>query len=232
MAGFCGLVQASYFLQDTTNFGTDPNNMSTVNTAFEILLQPGAGADGFRYDWKPISDLVSTDNQLHLPADTTLFQINGSTPCCIPVTPRLQSSINTSTTQLGTADNQPWRWAGVPVTGQLMGACNMGPATGSSDAGPSAMFSYQEIIYQPNTTEIFDPQSSPMALVIVGGQDLVSNSLPKADPSMFVSCVDDSQGPNPTTIVITDQPMANKPHLRAGTTLPSWGVHLNHHISI
>ena len=53
------------------------DQQATVNTTFDILLEPDA-AEGFEYLWVPWSQIE--DSQY------TVFELDGHAPCCITLT--------------------------------------------------------------------------------------------------------------------------------------------------
>ncbi|KAK9842423.1 hypothetical protein WJX84_004112 [Apatococcus fuscideae] len=167
-----GGLQASLFLQDAAGLNNRTDQDSSVNTVFEILTEPAADA-GFTYTWRPLSDIVN-DDFLNLPSDQSLFQINGSTPCCILISDRMKEEINRTQENLA-RDGKFWILTSSPISGQLMGMCTGIPEQNGTVA-PSAIFAYYGRIYAATEAEIQDPSTSPMALVVQShsGKDVAS----------------------------------------------------------
>ncbi len=114
-------MQAALFLQDFTAFDLSPQfrsingTSSGINTVFQILLQPEADT-GFEYIWKQMDDPLLSQTQL--------YSINGSVPCCIPVSPDLQDSIYAQN-----ANTSAWQDYVAHVEGQILGQCNVADQT-------------------------------------------------------------------------------------------------------
>lgn len=60
------------------------SGLSSANTLFDILIQP-APEWGSSYQWRPLSSPASPNQ--------TDMVIDGSAPCCVPVSPAAQASI-------------------------------------------------------------------------------------------------------------------------------------------
>lgn len=179
----CSHLQASFFLQDAAGLSNRTDQDSSVNTVFEILVEPVSGAD-FGYTWQPLSNIIK-HGALALPPDQSLFQINGSTPCCIPISDRMYTEINRTQDSFA-KEGKDWILTSSPVSGQLMGVCSGIPAQNGS-VTPSAIFSYYGQIYLATEAEIMDPSTSPVALLIEshGNKDVaatVADGNLQADP--------------------------------------------------
>ena len=161
------VVQASFFLQDAAGLSNRTDEDSSVNTVFEILVEPAADAS-FGYAWKPLSEVIHDDG-LDLPSGQSLFQINGSTPCCIPISDRIYADINRTRDDFAKED-KTWILTSSPVSGQLMGMCSSNTEQNGTSV-PFAIFSYYGQIYAATEAEIMDPSTSPMALVIESYHD-------------------------------------------------------------
>lgn len=110
-------VQAALFLQDFTSFDVSPQfrsingTSSSLNTVFQILLQPEPGT-GFQYSWKQMDEPLG---------QFQLYNINGSVPCCIPVTADLQDQIYADFSNFSGG----WQDHVREVEGQILGQCNV-----------------------------------------------------------------------------------------------------------
>lgn len=130
-------MQAALFLQDFTSFDLSPGFRSTngttagINTVFQILLQPEPGT-GFEWVWRQMDEDHSQ-----------LYPINGSVPCCIPVSHALQDAIfadNSFGSKLYTDSSASWREYVKEVDGQILGQCNV--------TGQTATLSWYATTYQ------------------------------------------------------------------------------------
>lgn len=142
----------------------------------------------FGYTWSPLSDII-TKGALELLPHQSLFRINGSTPCCIPISDRLYTEIN-KTRDSFAKEGETWILTSSPISGQLMGVCSGIPKQNGS-VTPSAIFSYYGQTYSATEAEIMEPSTSPMALLIEGhgnkdvAATLADGKTPQADPGRF-----------------------------------------------
>ncbi len=121
-------LQAALFLQDFTSFDLSDQSRSIngtssgINTVFQILLQPEPGT-GFEWVWTQMDDAVLGGLD-----QSQLYSINGSVPCCIPVSPELEDAIaadNTLGSAYYKAPADSWRDHVRDVEGQILGQCSL-----------------------------------------------------------------------------------------------------------
>ena len=117
-------------------------NASPSDT-FDILLQPAPDA-GFSYIWTNLSSSTSLNSSA-----STVMAINGSAPCCIPISGNVSKQI--------LADNSPpwdrsdpsdpatWRPQGATPTGSFMGSCNL--------AARTATFTWYKKVYNVSASD-------------------------------------------------------------------------------
>lgn len=133
----CLWVQAALFMQDGNSFDLSPQSRSTngtsagINTVYQILLQPEPGI-GFEWVWRQMDEDHSQ-----------LYTINGSVPCCIPISPALGDAIfadNSFGSEYYNDSSSSWREYVKEVDGQILGQCNVTTQT--------ATLSWYAITYQ------------------------------------------------------------------------------------
>ena len=156
-------MQASFFVQDESTFNNRTGNTSTLNTVAQILLQPERGAP-FKYIWQPAAALADVSRSSS-GGDYVPFLVNGSAPCCINLSTRLQGMIMEANSK-SNSSAPGWKHYGTPASGQLMGTCHI-DTSGPLPEVQSAAFTWYSDTYNL-TAEEFGADHSNLLLMISG----------------------------------------------------------------
>ena len=170
-------LQANFFVQNQITFNARLGKASTINTVFQILLQPKSN-EPFEYVWRPAGSFPDVTSNL---SEAIPFLVNGTAPCCINLNDRLQQAIN----QACSASNpktQGWKRLAANITGQLMGSCKVSLAdSAQGSSGPAvvtqARFTYAQNPYNLTQEEILG-SNGPLVLMIQGKESSSMETIP------------------------------------------------------